>query len=186
MSNGVQISKNQPDRNTLVQKSPVDHSNKLQGKLASYVQDKSDLSHIQHRYYLMYMFFNHWCGNLQIHIYIVKPSVGFLAADSTDILFTPTPNVYCDYYLLINIENNAAIFSCMGPYLSCLTDTGRASRCRRTTMYSSNAPHDRRSFTHLFLVTFPLFCFTQAVRLAVVCTDGQLHLFEHFLNGWGP
>lgn len=28
-----------------------------------------------------------------------------------------------------------------------------------------------------------VFCFTQAVRLAVVCKDGQLHLFEHFLNG---
>ena len=25
--------------------------------------------------------------------------------------------------------------------------------------------------------------FLQAVRLAVVCKDGQLHLFEHFLNG---
>lgn len=27
--------------------------------------------------------------------------------------------------------------------------------------------------------------FTQVMRLAVVCKDGQLHLFEHFLNGWG-
>lgn len=27
-------------------------------------------------------------------------------------------------------------------------------------------------------------CVSQAVRLAVVCKDGQLHLFEHFLNGW--
>lgn len=30
------------------------------------------------------------------------------------------------------------------------------------------------------------FCSLQVMRLAVVCKDGQLHLFEHFLNGWGP
>lgn len=36
-----------------------------------------------------------------------------------------------------------------------------------------------------WVFTFSLYV-SQAMRLAVVCKDGQLHLFEHFLNGWVP
>lgn len=33
------------------------------------------------------------------------------------------------------------------------------------------------------LITIFYYAFFQPVKLAVVCRDGQLHLFEHILNG---